>query len=206
MFSPMKMKKIQIAIVSLALGSVLTLDAAQAVHTAVKPVAPKSVKAIVPVAPVKAAPAKVAAVKTAPVKAGPAKPASKQIVRVATRSRRRGAVAPRAVVIPRQGQPTKERYIEIQQALIEKGYFAGEASGDWNAQSAEALKRFQSEQSITASGRLNSLSLIALGLGPKRNPMGALPVIKGPVAGPEAPEAEQEPVELPPAPAVDVQQ
>ena len=189
------MKKILSVVVSLVLGSVsvLLVDAAQPGRTAVKS------KAVAPAA---------APGKTAPVKAGAGtvKTAAKKIVRVATRSRRRGTVRQRAFSVPRQGQPTKERYTEIQQALIEKGYFTGEASGIWNADSVEALKRFQSDQSIQASGKLNSLSLIALGLGPKRNPMGALPVISGPVAGPEAPEDEEEPVELPPAPAVDVQQ
>ena len=32
----------------------------------------------------------------------------------------------------------------------------------------DALKRFQSSQNIDATGKINSLSLIALGLGPKR--------------------------------------
>jgi len=32
----------------------------------------------------------------------------------------------------------------------------------------EALKRFQASQNIDANGKINSLSLIALGLGPKR--------------------------------------
>jgi len=31
-----------------------------------------------------------------------------------------------------------------------------------------ALKRFQDEQKIDGAGKINSLSLIALGLGPKR--------------------------------------
>jgi hypothetical protein len=32
----------------------------------------------------------------------------------------------------------------------------------------EALKRFQADQNLTPDGKLGSLSLIALGLGPKR--------------------------------------
>lgn len=32
----------------------------------------------------------------------------------------------------------------------------------------EALKRFQSDQNLTQDGKLGSLSLIAMGLGPKR--------------------------------------
>jgi peptidoglycan hydrolase-like protein with peptidoglycan-binding domain len=67
-----------------------------------------------------------------------------------------------------QQAPTTERYQEIQQALAKKGFFQGEASGKWGPDSAEALKRFQAEQNLTPDGKINSLSLIALGLGPKR--------------------------------------
>jgi hypothetical protein len=71
---------------------------------------------------------------------------------------------------PRQVQPTPERYKEIQQALVSKGYLSGEPSGAWNQESADALRRFQQDQNINASGKIDSLSLIALGLGPKRGP------------------------------------
>jgi len=68
----------------------------------------------------------------------------------------------------RQVAPTPERYKEIQDALVAKGYLRPEDIGSgWNQTSVDALKRFQGEQNIEASGKLNSLSLIALGLGPK---------------------------------------
>jgi hypothetical protein len=40
----------------------------------------------------------------------------------------------------------------------------------------DALKRFQDEQKLESSGKLNSLSLIALGLGPKHDNLPARPV------------------------------
>jgi hypothetical protein len=67
-----------------------------------------------------------------------------------------------------QQAPTPERYKDIQQALASKGYFHGEPNGDWRTDSADALKHFQAEQNLTPDGKLTSLSLIALGLGPKR--------------------------------------
>jgi peptidoglycan hydrolase-like protein with peptidoglycan-binding domain len=67
-----------------------------------------------------------------------------------------------------QATPTVERYQEIQQALAERGYFEGPADGRWGASSTEALKRFQREQNLVEDGKLGSLSLIALGLGPRR--------------------------------------
>lgn len=66
--------------------------------------------------------------------------------------------------------PTPERYKEIQDALVAKGYLKPEdATGGWNQNSVDALKRFQADQKIESSGKINSLSLIALGLGPKRD-------------------------------------
>jgi len=68
-----------------------------------------------------------------------------------------------------QQQPAPERYRGIQQALIGRGYLEGPATGEWGPQSVEALKKFQLDQNLKGDGKLDSLSLIALGLGPKRN-------------------------------------
>jgi peptidoglycan hydrolase-like protein with peptidoglycan-binding domain len=67
-----------------------------------------------------------------------------------------------------QMAPTPDRYKEIQQALVGKGYLHAEPNGEWGADSTEALKRFQTDQNLTPDGKINSLSLIAMGLGPKR--------------------------------------
>jgi len=72
--------------------------------------------------------------------------------------------------------PSADRYREIQSALVARGYLGSEdASGVWNQASIDAMKRFQAEQNLDSSGKINSLSLIALGLGPKRDPSPALP-------------------------------
>jgi peptidoglycan hydrolase-like protein with peptidoglycan-binding domain len=67
-----------------------------------------------------------------------------------------------------QKAPTPERYKEIQQALASKGYLQS-PSGVWDNSSVEALKKFQADQNLEPSGKLDSLSLIGLGLGPKRD-------------------------------------
>jgi peptidoglycan hydrolase-like protein with peptidoglycan-binding domain len=67
-----------------------------------------------------------------------------------------------------QQAPTPDRYKEIQQALADKGYFKGSVDGKWGSDSTDALKKFQSDQSLDPDGKIGSLSLIALGLGPKR--------------------------------------
>ena len=93
---------------------------------------------------------------------------------------------------PTQQQPTMDRYKEIQQALADKGYFQGPVDGVWNAGSVEALKRFQKDQNLDPDGKIGSLSLIALGPGPKRAvasvqsaPTSCEPVDPPPVAQPQ---------------------
>jgi Putative peptidoglycan binding domain len=68
----------------------------------------------------------------------------------------------------RQSAPTADRYKEIQDALVARGYLSlADANGTWGTSSTEALKKFQAEQTLGSTGKINSLSLIALGLGPK---------------------------------------
>ncbi len=114
----------------------------------------------------------------------------------------------------RQLAPTPDRYKEIQSALADRGYLKQAPSGVWDGQSAEALKRFQQDQSLEPTGKLNSLSLIALGLGAKHGnappiapasigPQGPAPVLTPQNAAPPsptrvAPAPSAEPVPAPP--------
>ncbi len=100
----------------------------------------------------------------APAKRAPAKSSSKVTAHKTTRR------APATTWRNRQLAPSPERYKEIQDALVAKGYLRPEDEGaGWNQASMDALKRFQVEQNIEASGKINSLSLIALGLGPRHD-------------------------------------
>jgi len=68
-----------------------------------------------------------------------------------------------------QLRPDPSRYREIQQALSDKGYFKGEVNGTWSDDSIDALKRFQADQKLPNDGKINALTLIGLGLGPKHD-------------------------------------
>jgi peptidoglycan hydrolase-like protein with peptidoglycan-binding domain len=85
--------------------------------------------------------------------------------------------------------PDPQRYQEIQKALAERGYFKGEANGQWGDDSVDALKRFQADQKLPDDGKINSLSLIGLGLGPKHNGSAVTPAngTAAPVAEPPPP-------------------
>ena len=76
-----------------------------------------------------------------------------------------GKKVPVATWRNRQQNPTPERYKEIQQALVSRGYLKSEPDGVWNADSVNALQRFQADQKLTATGKINAPSLIGLGLG-----------------------------------------
>jgi hypothetical protein len=98
-------------------------------------------------------------------------PTKKTAARKST-TKKKSAPAKKTTWRNRQMAPTPERYKEIQDALVAKGYLKPEdTGGGWNQNSVEALKRFQGEQKLDPSGKINSLSLIALGLGPKREPV-----------------------------------
>jgi len=124
----------------------------------------------------------------APTQASKTKTATPTAKSKSTASKTKGKrSAPRA-----RGQqaPTTDRYREIQQTLASRGYFHGEPTGEWGPDSVDALKRFQADQNLAPDGKVGSLSLIALGLGPKRLTAQAAPAAAPvPQAAPSAPPA-----------------
>jgi peptidoglycan hydrolase-like protein with peptidoglycan-binding domain len=87
-----------------------------------------------------------------------------------TTSKRRGRKPKVASWRNNQRSPSPERYKEIQSALASKGYLQPDTvSGVWDTSSTSALKKFQQDQNLEPSGKIDSLSIIALGLGPKRD-------------------------------------
>jgi hypothetical protein len=123
------------------------------------------------------APAKTAAAtKKAPAKKGATTTANRAATTRTASSRGKKAPAKRVTWRNRQMAPSPDRYREIQGALAAKGFLSpDDATGTWNQTSSDALKKFQAEQNLESSGKINSLSLIALGLGPKRDPSPAAP-------------------------------
>jgi Putative peptidoglycan binding domain len=109
-------------------------------------------------------PAKTKYSKTAQTKPGSVKP---QTAKTSTRSGARRRYVKRKAAPSYQLHPDPERYQQIQQALADRGYFKGEVNGQWGDDSVDALKRFQADQKLDNDGKINSLTLIGLGLGPK---------------------------------------
>jgi peptidoglycan hydrolase-like protein with peptidoglycan-binding domain len=76
-----------------------------------------------------------------------------------------------------QQHPDADRYIEIQKALVTRGYLKSEPNGQWGEESVDALKRFQTDQNLTVDGKISALALIGLGLGPKHDGASVTPPI-----------------------------
>lgn len=93
-----------------------------------------------------------------------AKPPAKKAAKKTTAKASAKKAAPKK---PVQQQPTPERYTEIEQALVDRGYL-GNADGAWGAESIAALKKFQADQKLPTDGKLGALTLMAMGLGPRR--------------------------------------
>jgi murein L,D-transpeptidase YcbB/YkuD len=168
---------------------ILVLSATIAALVAAAPegstVANKAAKkpATKPAAKAKAPKVKAPAAKTAPKSSAP-----KTASQTASKRKNASKTGPAAIRRTNQQHPTPERYQEIQQALAKKGYFSGAADGNWGQDSVDALKRFQHDQNLTEDGKIGSLSLIALGLGPKHD---AAPIVSAPA--PDRPSEKTDP-------------
>ena len=66
---------------------------------------------------------------------------------------------------PTQKAPTADRVTEIQSALAREGYYKGDPSGKWDADTQDAMRRFQESRGMTGTGKLDAPSLQKLGLG-----------------------------------------
>ena len=83
----------------------------------------------------------------------------KKVIPKARQVRKR-KVRPRA-----QAAPTPARISEIQSALAAQGSYKGQPNGKWDAATVQAMKDYQSAHGLTATGKLDALTLQRLGLG-----------------------------------------
>ncbi len=66
---------------------------------------------------------------------------------------------------PTQKAPTPQRITEIQSALARGGYYQGTPNGKWDSNTVAAMQKFQSENGLSSSGKIDAASLQKLGLG-----------------------------------------
>jgi hypothetical protein len=66
---------------------------------------------------------------------------------------------------PTQKAPTPQRISEIQSALAHGGYYQGNPNGKWDSSTVAAMQKFQSENGLSSSGKIDAPSLQKLGLG-----------------------------------------
>jgi hypothetical protein len=58
------------------------------------------------------------------------------------------------------------RVIQIQDALIKAGYLTGQPTGEWDAATSEAMRRYQAANGFDVTGLPEAKPLMKLGLGP----------------------------------------
>ena len=93
---------------------------------------------------------------------------------------------------PTQKAPTPERISEIQSALAHNGYYQGNPTGKWDSNTISAMQKFQSDNGLSNSGKIDAPSLQKLGLGsgtagvdaPK--PITSKPATTAPASAPSA--------------------
>ncbi len=89
-----------------------------------------------------------------------AKPSTAKRVSGKTRVSRRRRARQRA-----QTAPTPARISEIQSALAAQGAYKGQPNGKWDNAAIQAMKDYQAGHGLTATGKLDALTLQKLGLG-----------------------------------------
>jgi hypothetical protein len=67
-------------------------------------------------------------------------------------------------------RPEPNRITEIQKALTQAGYYSVVASGKWDDQTRDAMRRYQLDHGFPATGLPEAKSLMKLGLGPHALP------------------------------------
>jgi peptidoglycan hydrolase-like protein with peptidoglycan-binding domain len=66
---------------------------------------------------------------------------------------------------PSQMAPTPDRINDIQSALARGGYYKGDPNGKMDADTVDAVQRFQSANGLDTTGKVDALTLQKLGLG-----------------------------------------
>jgi peptidoglycan hydrolase-like protein with peptidoglycan-binding domain len=66
---------------------------------------------------------------------------------------------------PTQKAPTPERISEIQSALAHGCYYQGTLNGKWDSNTISAMQKFQADNGLSNSGKIDAPSLQKLGLG-----------------------------------------
>jgi len=60
---------------------------------------------------------------------------------------------------------SRDEYLrKVQQSLNDQGYDAGKVDGKWGPQTSAALKKFQGDHNLDATGRIDAQTLTALGI------------------------------------------
>jgi peptidoglycan hydrolase-like protein with peptidoglycan-binding domain len=122
----------------------------------------------------------------APAVYGATRPAAAQSS--ASKKKKAAANSRKKSKISTQKAPTPDRIREIQSALKQRGAYDAEPTGKWDDSTVEAMKKYQENQGLNPTGKIDALTLNKLGLGSGTAGKGA-PVPTASSADPSSPSA-----------------
>jgi peptidoglycan hydrolase-like protein with peptidoglycan-binding domain len=88
---------------------------------------------------------------------------------------------------------THDQIVQLQQALNENGFDAGEADGVFGPKTSEALKRFQSKAGLKPTGHIDQQTLALVGISAPQAPTGTVPTTGQGSSTPPASPGQQTP-------------
>jgi peptidoglycan hydrolase-like protein with peptidoglycan-binding domain len=71
-----------------------------------------------------------------------------------------------AVQFPQSSNHPSRLIVEVQKQLSDDGYLTGTANGIWDDETGAALKNFQDQHGLDATGKIDMVTLLALGVSP----------------------------------------
>jgi peptidoglycan hydrolase-like protein with peptidoglycan-binding domain len=112
---------------------------------------------------------------TTPVFSAAAKAARKSAGQTSTRSSKKKSKSKKKGKSTPAGQkaPTPDRIRDIQTALNREGAYTGEPTGKWDNATVEAMKKYQGDNGINPTGKIDALTLNKLKLGSETAGKGA---------------------------------
>lgn len=93
--------------------------------------------------------------------------------KTAKKKKRTSSKSRRKPKVKGQAAPTPDRIKEIQSALQKDGSYEGEPTGKWDANTIDAMKKYQDKNGIPSTGKIDAASLNKLGLGSETAGKGA---------------------------------
>jgi hypothetical protein len=101
----------------------------------------------------------------APIVSGAGHPGAAQTSSTSTKKKKASSKSKKKGKVKGQAAPTPDRIKEIQTALQKDGSYEGTPTGKWDAETMDAMKKYQDKKGLNPTGKIDAVTLNKLGLG-----------------------------------------